>query len=99
MALAATFAGLGFGNAGVHIPHANAYPIAGRVKDFRPEGLPGRRADGAARHVRVADRARGVPVHLRGPPERHLRAAELLAPDPDRPGDDAEYLPAALTVI
>ena len=33
MALAATFAGLGFGNAGVHIPHANAYPIAGRVRD------------------------------------------------------------------
>ena len=33
MAMAATFAGLGFGNAGVHIPHANAYPIAGRVRD------------------------------------------------------------------
>ena len=32
MAMAATFAGLGFGNAGVHIPHANAYPIAGRVR-------------------------------------------------------------------
>ena len=41
MALAATFAGLGFGNAGVHIPHANAYPIAGRVRDYRPGGLPG----------------------------------------------------------
>ena len=34
MALAATFAGMGFGNAGVHIPHANAYPIAGRVRDY-----------------------------------------------------------------
>ena len=40
MALAATFAGLGFGNAGVHVPHANAYPIAGRVRDFHPEGYP-----------------------------------------------------------
>jgi alcohol dehydrogenase class IV len=38
---------LGFGNAGVHIPHANAYPIAGRVKDFHPKDYPGRRADGA----------------------------------------------------
>ena len=32
--------GSGFGNAGVHIPHANAYPIAGRVRDYRPEGYP-----------------------------------------------------------
>ena len=40
MALAATFAGMGFGNAGVHIPHANAYPIAGRVRDFHPAGYP-----------------------------------------------------------
>ena len=40
MALAATVAGLGFGNAGVHVPHANAYPIAGRVRDYRPEGYP-----------------------------------------------------------
>jgi hypothetical protein len=38
--MAATFAGLGFGNAGVHIPHANGYPIAGRVKDFHPEDYP-----------------------------------------------------------
>ena len=40
MALAATFAGMGFGNAGVHIPHANAYPIAGRVRTFVPAATP-----------------------------------------------------------
>ena len=38
--MAATFAGMGFGNAGVHIPHANAYPIAGQVKDFHPKDYP-----------------------------------------------------------
>ena len=80
MALAATFAGLGFGNAGVHIPHANAYPIAGRVKDFRPEGYS----------VDEPMVPHGMAVSLTAPeafrwtfeasPERHLRAAELLAP-------------------
>src|SRR3712207_7432708 len=40
MSMAATFAGMGFGNAGVHIPHANAYPIAGQVKDFHPKDYP-----------------------------------------------------------
>jgi len=40
MALAATVAGLGFGNAGVHIPHANAYPIAGKVRDYQPPDYP-----------------------------------------------------------
>jgi hydroxyacid-oxoacid transhydrogenase len=96
MALAATMAGLGFGNAGVHIPHANAYPIAGRVKDFRPEDYP--KDEPIVPH--------GMAVSLTTPeafrftfqarPERHVRAAELLAPGLDRPNDDAEYLPAAL---
>ncbi|HVK34605.1 MAG TPA: hydroxyacid-oxoacid transhydrogenase, partial [Microlunatus sp.] len=40
MMMAATFAGMGFGNAGVHLPHANAYPIAGMVREFRPAGYP-----------------------------------------------------------
>jgi hydroxyacid-oxoacid transhydrogenase len=94
MALAATMAGLGFGNAGVHIPRANAYPIAGRVRDFHPEGYP-------------ADEPlvpHGMAVSLTAPeafrwtfeagPDRHLRAAALLAPGHAYDGPDA--LPAVL---
>ena len=96
MALAATFAGMGFGNAGVHIPHANAYPIAGRVKDFRPEGYPD--DEPMVPH--------GMAVSLTAPeafrftfdasPERHIRAAELLAPGADRPSDVRDFLPQVL---
>jgi hydroxyacid-oxoacid transhydrogenase len=97
MAFAATFAGLGFGNAGVHIPHANAYPIAGRVKTFRPRDYD----------VDEAMVPHGMSVSLTAPeafrftfmasPERHVRAAQLLAPDADRPSRDEDFLPLVLT--
>jgi hydroxyacid-oxoacid transhydrogenase len=97
MALAATFAGLGFGNAGVHIPHACAYPIAGRVRDFRPAGYPDE--EPLVPH--------GMAVSLTAPaafrftfeasPERHLEAARLLAPQADRDGRDGpDGLPGVL---
>ena len=97
MALAATFAGMGFGNAGVHIPHANAYPIAGRVKEFRAPGYP--ESEPLIPH--------GMAVSLTAPeafrftfdaaPERHLRAAHILAPAASRPYDLRDLLPAVLT--
>jgi alcohol dehydrogenase class IV len=37
---AATLAGIAFGNAGVHVPHAMAYAVAGRVRDYVPDGYP-----------------------------------------------------------
>ncbi|MRJ76223.1 iron-containing alcohol dehydrogenase [Aeromicrobium sp. SMF47] len=99
VAMAATFAGLGFGNAGVHIPHANAYPIAGQVREFRPEGYD-------ADHAMVPH---GMAVSLTAPaafrhtfqaaPERHIRAAELLDPTAERPDDPAEFLPQVLASI
>jgi alcohol dehydrogenase class IV len=95
MALAATFAGLGFGNAGVHIPHANAYPIAGRVRDYRPAGYPD---EPMVPH--------GMAVSLTAPeafrftfdaaPERHLHAARLLDP---AAGDGPDALPAVLATL
>jgi alcohol dehydrogenase class IV len=98
MALAATFAGLGFGNAGVHLPHANAYPIAGQVRDFHPDGYPG--DEPLVPH--------GMSVALTAPesfrftfaaaPERHTRAAELLAATTAW-AEPAEVLPQVLTEL
>jgi hydroxyacid-oxoacid transhydrogenase len=96
MAMAATFAGMGFGNAGVHIPHANAYPIAGQVKDFHPKDYP-------ADEPMVPH---GMSVSLTAPeafrftfdasPERHVRAAQLLAPNAGVPTEAREFLPMVL---
>jgi hydroxyacid-oxoacid transhydrogenase len=40
MMLATIYAGMGFANAGVHLPHAMGYPIAGNVRDFYPRDYP-----------------------------------------------------------
>ena len=98
MLMAATFAGMGFGNAGVHIPHANAYPIAGMVRDYRPAGYP--QDEPMVPH--------GQSVSLTAPeafrfsfesaPERHLRAAALLGPDSPEV-DPAEQLPSVLVAL
>ncbi|MCL2615029.1 MAG: iron-containing alcohol dehydrogenase [Nocardioidaceae bacterium] len=100
MAMAATFAGLGFGNAGVHIPHANAYPIAGRVSSYVAPDYP-------AEHGPIVPH--GMAVSLTAPeafrftfdatPERHLRAAHLLDPSAVSGEDGPDLLPRVLTSL
>jgi hydroxyacid-oxoacid transhydrogenase len=99
MMMAATFAGMGFGNSGVHIPHANAYPIAGMVRDYRPAGYP--QDEPMVPH--------GQSVSLTAPeafrfsfdsaPERHLRAAQLLDPGAERHREAGEQLPSVLVSL
>jgi hydroxyacid-oxoacid transhydrogenase len=95
MMLAASMAGVGFGSAGVHIPHACAYPIAGLKHVYRPAGYPDD-------HPFVPH---GFSVIVTAPatfrrtfsaaPERHLEVASLLLGE-DASDGDAETLPSAL---
>ncbi|OZM71606.1 alcohol dehydrogenase [Amycolatopsis antarctica] len=98
MALASTYAGTGFGNAGTHLPHANAYPVAGAVKDYQAAGYPPMPMvpHGQAVSVTAAAVFRWT---YPADPERHLRAAELLSGRTFTRTDGAEALPGVLTEL
>jgi hydroxyacid-oxoacid transhydrogenase len=99
MLLAASFAGMGFGNAGVHIPHACGYPIAGRVGGYRPPDYP--QAEPMVPHGESVSLTAPAAFRFTFPtdPERHLRAAELLDPRADRVTDARERLPQAIVAL
>jgi hydroxyacid-oxoacid transhydrogenase len=84
MMWAATLAGIAFGNAGVHVPHAMAYAVAGRVRDYVPDGYPAP-ADlpGIVPHgFAVAVNAPAAFAFLESTsPERHAEASRLLGGD------------------
>ena len=81
MMLAASYGGIGFGNAGLHLAHGMSYPVSGMVRDYKPEGY----------NVGHPIVPHGMAVVLNGPavfrftaggsPERHLAAAAALGAD------------------
>jgi hydroxyacid-oxoacid transhydrogenase len=101
MMLAASFAGIGFGNAGVHLPHGMSYPISGMVRDYTPPDYP-------ADHPIVPH---GMAVILSAPavfrftapanPALHLYAAGLMGVDVSdaAPVDAGDLLAGAIVNV
>lgn len=98
MLLSAAYAGIGFGNAGVHLPHGMSYPVSGMVRSYRPQGYP-------PDHPIIPH---GMSVILNAPavfrftaptnPAKHLYAAGLMGVDTSdaREEDAGELLSQAI---
>jgi alcohol dehydrogenase class IV len=98
MALASTSAGTGFGNAGTHLPHANAYPIAGAVENYQAQGYP---PMPMVPHGQAVSATAAAVFRWTYPsaPERHLHAAQLLSGQRYTATDGADALPYVLSEL
>lgn len=95
MMLGATMAGIGFGTAGVHIPHACAYPIAGLKHVYHAPGYSRNHAFVPHGFSVIVTSPASFRYTYDAAPEKHIRAAELLRGHAiDDPGP--ESLPQAL---
>ncbi|WP_027461258.1 hydroxyacid-oxoacid transhydrogenase [Deinococcus murrayi] len=95
MMLAATMAGAGFGSAGVHIPHACAYPVAGLRHSYRAAGYPPGRAFIPHGLSVIVTAPAAFRFTFAADPAGHVRAASLLTGREHAP-EDEDALPNAL---
>jgi hydroxyacid-oxoacid transhydrogenase len=96
MMLAASLAGIGFGAAGVHIPHACAYPIAGLKHEYHPPGYPDDHGFVPHGQSVIVTAPAAFRFTYDAMPERHHRVAELLSGEP---GDGPDALPDVLGAL
>ena len=95
MALAAMIAGIGFGTAGTHIPHACSYPIAGLKHVYQPPGYPTDHPFVPHGHSVIVTAPAAFRFTYPTNPAKHHHAAELLAGRP-LPDADENTLPRVI---
>jgi hydroxyacid-oxoacid transhydrogenase len=86
---AGMLAGIGFGNAGCHIPHAMSYAVAGLVRDYQPPGWPSNHAM-VPHGISVIVNAPAV-FRFTGPacPDRHRLGAQAMGASAEELADQA----------
>ncbi len=101
MMFAATLAGIGFGNAGVHVPHAMSYAVAGLVPTYRPPDYPAHDAIVPHGMAVVVNAPAVFRFTAEANPERHLEAALLLGADARdaAPADAGDVLAARIEAL
>ncbi|MBA3838688.1 MAG: iron-containing alcohol dehydrogenase [Thermoleophilaceae bacterium] len=98
MMLAASLAGIGFGAAGVHIPHSLSYPIAGLKHEYQPPGYPDDHPFVPHGWSVIVTSPAAFRYTFGADPEKHRRAAELLLGEPVEEADE-DTLPDALVAL
>jgi hydroxyacid-oxoacid transhydrogenase len=101
MVLASSFAGMGFGNAGVHLCHGMSYPVSSMARDYLPPDYPDEHPF-VPHGISVALTAKAVfRFTASACPQRHLIAAEAMGVDTDgaSPGDAGVILADRLVEI
>jgi hydroxyacid-oxoacid transhydrogenase len=98
MMLGASLAGVGFGSAGVHIPHACSYPIAGLNPEYWPPGYPQDHPFVPHGWSVIVTAPAAFRFTYEANPERHRHVAELLSGKEIEKADE-NTLPEVLTQL